>query len=331
MFCTNCGSKISENVSFCPNCGARVKMQPGAPEASSNANFQNVGNNFGAAQGSYNAGQQSSGSGGVYSGTSGGPQEQYTANQQPIGNIGAFGAAQVKYTGVPSGSPSMRNQYSGSFAASADEPMLVQDPSLPEGIFRDSKGAFHWQYELNMIKNPVVLFLIIKIFFGVCFGVGLMLALMVLIEDGDFEDAIRFLLIVTFGIGGLMIVMGVIAYYILVAIKGGRYTVVHSMDENSVQHLQTPAEKDQSRKMRSLLFVMGLLTDNPSSVGLSMGARDEMESAYKDVRKVIASRRHDLIKVNNLLQHNQIYAYPHQYEFVFNYIASHCPNAKIKR
>lgn len=36
------------------------------------------------------------------------------------------------------------------------------------------------------------------------------------------------------------------------------------------------------------------------------------------------------MKKNPVLQHNHIYAYPHQYEFVWNYITAHCPNAKVK-
>ncbi len=310
MFCTNCGNKISDDSSFCPNCGIQVKMRPDVPGVQPNTNSQNTGSTFSEVQGQYNTGQQSMGNTNTYG--------------------AALGSSQGQYNGITSGNPAMGNKHTYNPTAPSGEPVLVQDPSLPEGIFRDSNGAFHWQYELNMITNPVILFLIIKLFFGVCFGVGLMMALMMIIVDGDFEDAIKTLLIVTFGIGGLMVVLGIIAYFIIVAIKGGKYTVVHTMDETSVQHLQTPAEKDQSKKMRTLLFVMGMLSDSPSAVGLSMGARDEMESEYKDVKKVIASRRQDLIKVNNVLQHNHIYAYPHQYEFVFNYIASHCPNAKIK-
>ncbi|WP_031548102.1 zinc ribbon domain-containing protein [Oribacterium sp. FC2011] len=332
MFCTNCGNNISDNLSFCPNCGTPAKIRPGAPGVQPDPNVQNAGMTFGAAQGPYNANRQPMGNTGTYGSASGSSQGQYTgmSSGNPYMGNQYMGGSQGQYTGMPSGNPSMGNQYSGNPAAPTGEPVLVQDPSLPEGIFRDSNGAFHWQYELNMITNPVILFMIIKIFFGVCLGVGLMLSLMMLIVDGDFEDAFRNFLIVTFGIGGFMIVLGIIAYYIIVAIKGGKYTVVHTMDETSVQHLQTPAERDQSQKMKTLLFVMGMLSDSPSAVGLSMGARDEMESEYKDVKKVIASRRQDLIKVNNVLQHNHIYAYPHQYEFVFNYIASHCPNAKIK-
>ena len=332
MFCTNCGNNIPDDSSFCPNCGTPVKMRPDTSGVQPNPNLQNTGTTFGAAQGQYNANQQPMGNTGTNGVSFGGYKGQYTG--MPSGNSSMenqyMGGSQGQYTNMPSGNSSMGNQYTGNSTASNGEPVLIQDPSLPEGIFRDSNGAFHWQYELNMITNPVILFLIIKLFFGVCFGVGLMMALMMIIVDGDFEDAMKTLLIVTFGIGGLMVVLGIIAYFIIVAIKGGKYTVVHTMDETSVQHLQTPAEKDQSKKMRTLLFVMGMLSDSPSAVGLSMGARDEMESEYKDVKKVIASRRQDLIKVNNVLQHNHIYAYPHQYEFVFNFIASHCPNAKIK-
>ena len=63
---------------------------------------------------------------------------------------------------------------------------------------------------------------------------------------------------------------------------------------------------------------------------LAVAAGDTFVSRYSDVKAVIAKRRNDLIKVNNVLQRNTIYAEPHQYEFVWNYITSHCPDAKVK-
>ena len=102
------------------------------------------------------------------------------------------------------------------------------------------------------------------------------------------------------------------------------------MNEEGVEHIQSPEETAQSDKMNKLIFVLGLIDPDPAMAGLAMAGQDHMISKYKDVKKVVAARKYGLIKVNNALQHNHIYATPKQYEFVWNYIVTHCPNAKIK-
>ncbi len=208
---------------------------------------------------------------------------------------------------------------------------LWQDPALPEGIMCDSQGNFHWIYRLNMLKNPVVLYMIIKIILGVCGGIGIFIFIMLLLNHNTFGSAFKGFAIVTFGIGGLMLLIASIAYLIVTAMHGSWYIVEHRMNMDRVDHLQTHEEKEQSRKLKAAVFVIGLLSDDPSSMGLALGAAEEMTSSFKDVKKIIADRRHNLIKVNNMLQHNHIYAYPHQYEFVLDYICRHCPSAKVKR
>jgi len=52
-------------------------------------------------------------------------------------------------------------------------------------------------------------------------------------------------------------------------------------------------------------------------------------SHFKKVRTVKAERKRNLIKVNEMPTHNRIYVEsPQDYEFVLNYIKSHCPKAK---
>ncbi|ETP73281.1 hypothetical protein UYO_0747 [Lachnospiraceae bacterium JC7] len=221
---------------------------------------------------------------------------------------------------------SVRNQHLMEEA----ETELFEDSGLPEGIYRDAHGTLYWEYQLDMLKNPVILFMILKIMFAICGGIALFLMILMLINDEDFIDALKMGAIIVFGMGGFIAVLTLISWFIVVAIHGAQYIVVHRMNENEVLHMQTRQEKNVSRKMRGALLIVGLLSRNPSSVGLAMGAREEMTSSFRDVKAVIASRGHDLIKVNNVLLHNHVYAYPHQYEFVFNYIASHCPGAKVK-
>ena len=55
------------------------------------------------------------------------------------------------------------------------------------------------------------------------------------------------------------------------------------------------------------------------------GARTEMYSEFGKVRSVKACRRRNLIKVNGLLNHNQVYTEKEDFDFVLNYISSRVP------
>lgn len=215
--------------------------------------------------------------------------------------------------------------------SSAEESVLQQDPSLPEGIFRDDQGAYHWVYHLDMKKNPVPLFMLFKIVFGSCAFTGVFVSPVALLNGSALSEALTAFAITVFGIGGALLLLTWIVWCILLPIHGSQYSVEHLMSEDRVEHLQTQEEQVQSSRMKKVVFVLALLSDDPSSVGMAVGAQEHLISSYRDVRKITAEPRHDLIKVVNLLQHNHIYAYPHQYEFVWSYLTSHCPHAKHKR
>ena len=211
-------------------------------------------------------------------------------------------------------------------------PRLVQDPSLPEGIFRDDQGAYHWVYHMDMMRNPVPLFTIMKIFFFIYLGIGVLTGGYALIDGAEPMDALKAFAVPALGINAFFVVISLIAWFILMATRGGRYVFEFLRTEDKVVTLQTHEERKKAQKLAKFTFVLGLLDGNLSTMGVGMAAAagSAFTSNYTDVKAVIAKRRQDLIKVNNVLQRNTIYAEPHQYEFVWNYITSHCPNAKIK-
>lgn len=208
---------------------------------------------------------------------------------------------------------------------------MERSEPLPKGITRDEQGNYRWTYRLNMLKTPVVRNMMIKIMFLCCLGVGVFFALIQLITGEDLDEIVRGFCVIVFGIGGGLSVITFIVYYIVISIHGVIYTVDHIMNEKGIEHIQSPEENERSKKMKKLVFVLNLITMDPAMMGMTMAAKEHLVSEYKDVKKVIAARRYGLIKVNNALQHNHIYAYPEQYEFVWNYIVSNCPDAKIKR
>ena len=58
-------------------------------------------------------------------------------------------------------------------------------------------------------------------------------------------------------------------------------------------------------------------------------AKNRSVSSFENVKKVIRKKGFNAIKVNELLEKNQVYASEEDYEFVWEYIVKRCPNAKI--
>ena len=202
---------------------------------------------------------------------------------------------------------------------------------LPDGIFKDEQGAYHWSYRMDMKDNAAPMIAIRKIFVGVSFGVGLFMAI-ISVFDGDFEVALKMFLMIGFGMSALFLVLGEIAWLILRAIHRNDYIFENIMMEDKVVVLQTEEEKEVSKKIALLSFLFAALSKSPGAAGAGLAAvaNSEVESVYTDVKQVIGDRKHDSIKVNNTLLHNVVFVEPQQFDFVWNYLTSHCPNAKIR-
>lgn len=212
----------------------------------------------------------------------------------------------------------------------AADSSLSSSSSLPEGIFRDENGAYHWIYRMHMLKNPTVLITLIKVWGGIFGALGLIMVLAQLFR-GHAEYIPDTLLLILAICAGL-IILSVIVWLIMAAARGGHYIVEHMMDENKVVYLSTPEEKKKVRNPAIASFLLSIAADDigAAAAGAMLSASERFDSTYTDVKSIRTRRRRDLINVNNTLQKNTIYAAPHQYDFVLNYIVSHCPNAKIK-
>lgn len=57
-------------------------------------------------------------------------------------------------------------------------------------------------------------------------------------------------------------------------------------------------------------------------------AKQESYTDFQRVRRVVARPRLHLIKVNERLEKNQVYVPREDFDFVLDFIRSHCPNLK---
>ena len=202
---------------------------------------------------------------------------------------------------------------------------------LPDGEKRgimlpDDDGKYRWTYEMSLFKNPTIFILVWKIFFFIILGIFAFMVILDVIDWGGF-DGERFLgtlKIMGWFLLGMTVLVGV-SYLIYAAVMGGKYVVEFEMDERGISHRQIPAQAEKAGKIGQAAVAAGLGTGRLSAVGAGMSAqRSEMYSEFARVRKVRAYPQRNLIKVNERLNHNQVYVGREHFDFVESFIRSHC-------
>lgn len=197
-------------------------------------------------------------------------------------------------------------------------------------IRKGEDGVYRWTAEMNLYTNPTVLIMVWKIFFFICLGI---FVFDILISMGDtdfwwdgFLGQLKIMGIITAG----MTVLCALGYLVYALMMGGKYIVLFEMDENGVSHTQTEAQAKKARKIGAATAAAGALAGRPSAAGAGLisASRASMRSEFEKVRSIKAYPRRGVIKVNMLLEKNQVYIRPEDYGFVLKYITDRCPNAK---
>ncbi|SFG06641.1 zinc-ribbon domain-containing protein [Oribacterium sp. WCC10] len=217
-------------------------------------------------------------------------------------------------------------------AAVADkEKELLKGQRISENIYLCPDGAYRWIYEFDMVKNPVLLFTVWRVM-AMTFAIVMIFVCGLTLIEGGYDDLMDMLGHMA-GFGILLLVMmgiGVIAYLIVAQSYGWKYMVLFTMDEKGVEHRQMKSQFDKARAMGWLTAAAGLATGRVSAAGAGALAatRDSSISVFEYVKKVKAVRFSNVIYVNQMLFHNQVYTSREDFDFVRDYIMKHCRNAK---
>lgn len=192
-------------------------------------------------------------------------------------------------------------------------------------------GKYRWIYEVHLLKNFAILREVYWAFGVTCVICFLLVGCIGLCSDGidGFKSLIpspTTLLIVI----AAVIAVGFIGYFLYAAICGWKYCVRFTMDEKEIVHEQMPRNAEKAKLISTLTVLAGLMAKRPGTVGTGMlAARTTMVSTFSSVKKIKAVRKSNLIKVNETLSKNQVYVEDEYFDFVYQFICQHCPNAKI--
>ena len=189
-------------------------------------------------------------------------------------------------------------------------------------------GRYRWTYPMNMLKNPAVFLTVCKIF-GIIGAVAFIISYIRPVFKGDFAVIVQDLkywgiaVLVFLAIAGL-------AYLIVAGMYGGKYIVNFTMDENGLVHEQIPAQSRKARKLGGIVAGAGVLGGRPGRIGQGMliAGHTSLSSDFSKVRSIQPRRLWHTIKINEPFAHNQVYTTAEDYDFVLDFIRTHCPKLK---
>lgn len=191
-------------------------------------------------------------------------------------------------------------------------------------------GKYRWVYEYPMMKNPALLFTIIKVLCLCAAAPALVVFFSTIADEGFIETFLVTLKV--FGVtASIIVVLSLISYVILAASYGWKYVVVFEMDEEGIEHIQQQKQFEKAQVMGIVAALVGVATKNhgATSAGLVSASHSSIYSRFTVVKKIKGDRHRNVIKVNSLFAKNQIYVMEEDYEFVWHYITSRCPKAKV--
>ena len=210
---------------------------------------------------------------------------------------------------------------------------VKQGFQVTPNVYQSPEGKYYWYYELKMMKNPTILFMLWKIFFWIYVGILVFFTLIDLIS-GDFSTDDFLGKAKAIGLVCLFVifVLTPLAYVIYAAMNGWKYCVVFEMDKNGVMHRQLPKQNKKAKALSAVTVLAGLASKNLTAVGVGLlSNKQSMHSTFSHVRSIEIYRRRNVIKLNEPLNYNQVYAEDEDFDFILNYITNHLsPNCKIK-
>lgn len=187
-------------------------------------------------------------------------------------------------------------------------------------------GTYRWIYEFSMLKNPIILLTVLKIFALVLIGMWLFFGLF-LVKDEGFVGAFVYEAKALILPAAILFALSIVSYLILAGIYGWKYIVLFEMNEEAIRHIHMNKQFKKAEAMGWLTALIGAVSGHPgiSGTGLLAATKQETVTEFSKVKKMKVLRGLHTIKLDGLLNHNQIYANGEDYDFVVEYIKERIP------
>ena len=216
--------------------------------------------------------------------------------------------------------------------SSADKEKISGE-KVTENIYLCPDGVYRWFYEMDMLKNPTILFTVWKVLGLSVLIVALLIAAVTFFQgEYDSVSSVWESLNVFKILIPIFFVLSIVAYLIVAAMYGWKYIVLFEMDDERVSHIPSPRQFKKTQALNWLTVMVGILGDNRGAVsaGLLAGTKGPSTSIFKNVEFLRVRRKRHTIHVDQLLDKNQVYAEDADFDFVEQFIRQRCVKAKIR-
>ncbi len=200
----------------------------------------------------------------------------------------------------------------------------------PSSIRRGDDGIYRWNYRLNLYTDFSILALVMKVMLLSVF-ITWLIALLCCAWSRDFWMAGFLSFCKGFGIiAAVLLALTIPSYYLYALIMGGAYSVNFEMDENGVKHEQEDCQQERAKVISILVMIFGALAKSRGamSAGHAAGRRAMMYSDFSKVRSVEPEKKKHLINVSGRGVFNKVYVADEDFDWVLDFIRSHCPKVK---
>ena len=197
---------------------------------------------------------------------------------------------------------------------------------MSENVKKCDDGTYRWVYEFNMLKNPIILLSLQKMFLFILVGMWVVFGIFKIENEGlvgAFVAQTKELLIPAV----VLFVLSILGYLLLACIYGFKYCVLFEMNETGIRHIQMKKQYKKAQALGWLAAMMGIAAGKPgmAGTGLLAATKNEQATEFRIVKRMRAFRAFHTIKLDGRLNHNQIYAEPEDYDFVLDYISKRIP------
>ena len=200
-----------------------------------------------------------------------------------------------------------------------------------DNITMCNDGKYRWVYELNMYKSTAI---IKEVWRAMAIAAVIVLGFLFVINimDNDLMETLQFVGQAACILIGILLVLSVVGYLIFSYMIGGKYCVVFEMDENGINHRQHEKHVKKVQLLGAITAMTGAAGGSLGTAGTGVLAatRTSMYTGFDDVKELEILPKEHLIRLNETLNRNQVYAENEDFAFVEDYIKARCRNAKVK-
>ena len=207
---------------------------------------------------------------------------------------------------------------------------MQQKEDIGNRVMLCKDGKYRWIHEVNMFKNPSILFDVWKVL-GITMLIVIVIVGFILVISGDLDvDGMLGMGKAMLITAAIMAVLSIIGYLVYALIAGGKYIVLFTLDEKEVVHQQMPRSAKKGQIIGDLAILAGLATGRMGTIGTGMLAKSHtsMVTTLSDVKRLTPCPRMNMIKVNETLSKNRVYVCKEDFFLVYNFLCEHCMNAK---